>query len=261
MPSINIFEPIVEPIVWCHAKSNRIMTKMHYHHAYEIHISESERKFLVSDQLVHLKERDVLLIKPDVVHRTSSKTPLFSSLELPIAYLEKYFTEEGIDLITQCFEKNVIRVRESDFKELTDCVEKFKEDTADILSLTRILCILRNNMSRATRSEESHDSLASKIVDFVTENYKTIDNLEVITNMFFISKSYLCALFKDYTGTSIMNYINYLRIHHSLDLLSRTNISIEQVAIQSGFSSLANFSQTFKSVIGISPLKYRKENK
>ena len=103
--------------------------------------------------------------------------------------------------------------------------------------------------------------MASKIVDFVTENYKTIDNLEVITNMFFISKSYLCALFKDYTGTSIMNYINYLRIHHSLDLLSRTNISIEQVAIQSGFSSLANFSQTFKSVIGISPLKYRKENK
>ena len=254
-------ENIIEPNVICHKKSEIIMPKMHYHSAYEIHISESERKYLVSDQLMHLKERDVLLIKPDVIHRSINKTQLYSALELPVAYLENYFTKKGIELITQCFEKNVIRVRESDFKQLLICVENFNDDTSDILSLNQIFYILKNNMSRATRSEASPDSLPSKIVDFVSENYKTIDNLDVITNTFFISKSYLCALFKNYTGTSIMNYINHLSIHHSLDLLSRTNISIEQVALQSGFSSLANFSQTFKSVMGISPLKYRKENK
>ena len=254
-------ETIVNPIVWCHKKSSRIMSEMHYHSAYEIHISESERMYLVYDQLIHLKERDVLLIKPDALHRTFSKTPLFSQLELPITFLEKYFTKEGIEAITQCFEKPVIRVRESDFKQLLTCVEKFNENTEDILALSQIFYILKNNMSRSTHSEDNRNSLASKIVDYVSENYKSINSPDVIMDTFFISKSYLCTLFKEHTGTSIINYTNSLKISHSISLLSQPNISIEEVAKQSGFSSLANFSQTFKSVVGTSPLKYRNDLK
>lgn len=253
-------EKIVEPIVYYHIKSDKVMQETHYHAAYEIHILESERQYLVSNQLLHLKERDVLLIKPNVIHRTFNRAQLFSTLEVPISYLKRYFTKEGIEEITQCFEKTVIRVRESDFKQLLSCVEKFKENQNDVLALVQLFYILKGNMSRSTHAENCHNSLAAKIVDFITENYKTINNLEVIMNMFFISKSYLCTLFKEYTGTSIISYINSLKIHNSLSLLSQKNLTIEEVALQSGFSSLAYFSQTFKSVMGTSPLKYRKDN-
>ena len=181
-------------------------------------------------------------------------------VELPAEYFEKYFTKEGVAKVTECFEKTVIRVRESDFKQLLACVERLRDNTDDILTLTQFLGILKNNMSRATHAEGNPNSLAAKIVDFVTEKYKTVDNLEVITGKFFISKGYLCALFKDYTGTSIKKYINYLKVHSSLELIAETNLSMEEIALKCGFSSLANFSKTFKATIGTSPLSYRKEN-
>ena len=252
-------ENIVKPNVICHQKNEIVMSEMHYHSAYEIHIAESDRKFLIMDQLIHLKERDVLLLKPDVIHRSNSATKLYSLIELPVTYFEKYFTSEGIALVTECFEKNVIRVRESDFKQLLSCTEKLYENNNDIFTLTQLLYILKNNMSRETHTDPDSDSIASKIVDFVTENYKTIDNLDVITSKFFISKGYLCALFKDYTGTSIKKYINYLKIHSSLEFISQTNLTMEEIAVKCGFTSLANFSKTFKIIIGVPPLTYRKE--
>ena len=253
-------EKIVKPNVIVHKKNDSVMTDMHYHSAYEIYIAESDRKFLIMDQLIHLKERDVLLLKPNVIHRSNSETELFSLIELPVTYFEKYFTKEGIETATECFEKNVIRVRESDFKQLLSCTEKLYENNDDIFTLTQLLYILKNNMSRETHAEGEPDSMASKIVDFITENYKTIDNLDIITNTFFISKGYLCTLFKDYTGTSIKKYINYLKIHHALEFILQPNRSMEEIALMCGFTSLANFSKTFKNVVGTSPLKYRKEN-
>ena len=253
-------EVIVEPKIGYHLKRGNGMSDTHHHTAYEIYIAESERKYLVMDQLIHLEERDVVLIKPDVIHRSMSEALMGTLVELPAEYFEKYFTKEGVAKVTECFEKTVIRVRESDFKQLLACVEKLRDNTDDILTVTQFLGILKNNMSRATHAEGNPNSLAAKIVDFVTEKYKTVDNLEVITGKFFISKGYLCALFKDYTGTSIKKYINYLKVHSSLELIAETNLSMEEIALKCGFSSLANFSKTFKATIGTSPLSYRKEN-
>ena len=257
---MSLREIILEPKIGYRRKRENGMPDTHHHTAYEIYIAESERKYLVMDQLIHLEERDVVLIKPDVIHRSMSEALMGTLVELPAEYFEKYFTKEGVAKVTECFEKTVIRVRESDFKQLLACVEKLRDNTDDILTLTQFLGILKNNMSRATHAEGNPDSLAAKIVDFVTENYKTVDNLEVITGKFFISKGYLCALFKDYTGTSIKKYINYLKVHSSLELIAETNLSMEEIAARCGFSSLANFSKTFKATIGTSPLSYRKEN-
>ena len=254
-------ETIYEPNIICHQERKHVMSDTHYHAAYEIYIAESERKYLIMDHLLHLQERDVVLIKPDVVHRTMSGASCGTLVELPITYLEKYFSAEGIASVTKCFEKTVIRVRESDFKQLLSCVESFQENTDDILLLMQILSTLKNNMLRATHADGNQESLAARIVDFVTEEYKTIRNLEVITSRFFISKGHLCTIFKDYTGTSIKKYINYLKVCSSLELVSGTNLSMEDIAVKCGFSSLANFSKSFKATIGTSPLNYRKENK
>ena len=252
-------ENILDLNVTVHQTNGGIMPDMHYHTAHEIYISESERTFLITDQLVHLRERDVLLIKPNVVHCGINAALSYSLIELPDVYFNKFFTDYGRDLVTACFEKNVIRVRESDFKTLISCAEKLQENNDDILSLTQLFLILKNNRSRATHAE-STDSLASNIVDYVTENYKSIESLDVIANAFYISKGYLCRLFKEHTGTSINKYINLLKINTSLEIISHKNLSMEEISRQSGFNSPANFSKTFKTVIGIPPLKYQKDN-
>lgn len=257
---MSIRENIIKPNVILHQKNDIAMSDLHYHTAYEIYIAESDRTFLVTEQLIHLKERDVLLLKPDVIHCAVSGALLYSLIELPDSYFNKFFTDYGTELITACFEKNVIRVRESDFKLLLSCAEKICENNDDMLALTQLLLILKNNMERKRYDEANSNSLASNIVDFITENYKTIDDLDVIVNTFYISKGYLCSLFKEHTGTSIKKYINLLKIQSSLELICQMNLSMEEVAQKSGFSTLTNFSKTFKIIMGIPPLKYRKEN-
>ncbi len=255
--------PLREHIEGLHATShfsgNRIMPDMHSHNAYEIFIlEEGDRSYVVEDKLVYLRPRDVILLKPDVIHCGVGGTYICSPLEIPESYLARFFTDYGIELITKCFDKNVIRVRQSDFEQLLSCVEKLSVDNEDISSLVQLLTILENNMSRVTYDLQNTGSIASDVVDYITENYKTIDKLDTIADRFYISKQYLCNLFKQHTGTSIIKYINILKIHASFELLSQKNLTMAEIAEKSGFSSLSYFSKTFKSVTGVSPLKYSK---
>ncbi len=84
--------------------------------------------------------------------------------------------------------------------------------------------------------------------------------VRAVADKFYISKQYLCNLFKEYTNISIIKYINILKIHSSIELLSENSLTMAEVAEKSGFNSLSNFSKTFKNVTGVSPLKYSKSN-
>lgn len=255
------FREYIEGInVLVHQPDNKIMPDMHYHNAYEIYIAEADRTYIVENKLIYLKPRDVILLKPDVIHCVVSDTQMYSLVELSEEYLHKFFSDYAIQLITDCFEKTIIRVRESDFGALLSLAEKLRDNNDDVFSLIQLLLLLKNNMSRSTYNSSDTGSLAANIVDYITENYKSIDNLDDTANKFHISKQYLCNLFKEQTGTSIKKYINILKVHASLELLLKKNLSMGEIAEKSGFSSLANFSKTFKSVIGMSPLKYSRIN-
>ncbi len=252
-------ETISDLQIMLHKSGNYTMPSMHYHDAYEIGIIEDgDRSYVLEDKLVYLKPRDVILIKKNKLHYTVGGTYKGTLLEFSHEYLRKFFSEHAISILTECFEKSIIRVRESDFSELLCLVERLYADNEDVASLVKMFDILKNNMSRKTYDLQSAGTRIAEIVDYITENYKSIDSLDVITDKFYVSKQYLCSLFKDHTNTSIMKYINILKIHASLELLSQKELSIAEIAQRSGFSSLSYFSKTFKSVTGTSPLKYSK---
>ncbi len=235
------------------------MPSMHYHDAFEIYILENgDRSYLLEEGLIYLRPRDVLLIKRNQLHCTIGGTYVSSTLTFGQKYLFNFFTKKGIKEITKCFDKTIIRVRESEFDILISLLEKLKENKNDVLTFTRLLGILENNMSRKTFDLKSTSQLAAEIIDYVTENYKTIDNLATLAKYFHISIQHLCKMFKKHTNTTVIKYINILKINASCEYLSHKELTIAEVAKKSGFSNLQYFSNTFKSVTGVSPLNYRK---
>ncbi len=242
-----------------HENGNFKMPGMHYHDAYEIYILESgERFYMLEDKLISLKARDVLLIKPNVIHCTIGGVYKKSALEFTNTYLKNFFTERGMRLSVRCFEKNVIRVRERDFPQLLSIMERLREDNEDMLAFIQLFNILESNVSRKTYDLQETSAMAANIVDYITANYYDIDNLDEIASQFYISKQHLCNLFKQHTGTTIVKYINILKIHASFEYLFQKGLSITEVAEKSGFCNVQYFSQIFKSVTGLSPLAYRK---
>ena len=74
-----------------------------------------------------------------------------------------------------------------------------------------------------------------------------------------ISEVYLRKLFKAQYGITPSNYLISVRLENAKKLMRYPFITLEECALQSGFSSLQYFCRLFKKETGISPGKYRKK--
>ena len=63
--------------------------------------------------------------------------------------------------------------------------------------------------------------------------------------------------FKKYTGQTITNYINHLRVQEAINQLKVEDDKIITVAYSVGFESLSTFYRVFKDVTGKSPTDYK----
>lgn len=74
-----------------------------------------------------------------------------------------------------------------------------------------------------------------------------------------ISEVYLRKLFKAQYGVSPSSYLISIRLENAKKLMKYPFLTLEECALQSGFSSLQYFCRLFKKETGSSPGKYRKE--
>ena len=75
-----------------------------------------------------------------------------------------------------------------------------------------------------------------------------------------ISSDHLAHLFKSATTTSPMRYLNHLRIEKAQELLTVTDLQIQEIAALVGYSDGLYFSRIFKKATGMAPLIYRKQS-
>ena len=66
---------------------------------------------------------------------------------------------------------------------------------------------------------------------------------------------------KSSTGYTVMAYINRLRVEKAQKLLMASELSIDEIAYQTGFESPKYFYRVFKSIAGESPANIRRKYK
>ncbi len=71
------------------------------------------------------------------------------------------------------------------------------------------------------------------------------------------SREYLSRLFHRETGFSLKAHIDGERLKHACFLLKETTLSVREISEKLRYTSQSNFSRTFKSRFGISPLVFR----
>ena len=65
---------------------------------------------------------------------------------------------------------------------------------------------------------------------------------------------------KSYSGFSPINYLINIRIAEAIKLLKRPDISLTDIALDTGFYSSQHFSTTFKKLTGYTPSEFRKNH-
>lgn len=107
---------------------------------------------------------------------------------------------------------------------------------------------------------ENHGSL-QKVYDYLYRNMKNEISLEDISRYVNLTPASLCRAFKSKTRITIFQFLNKIRIENVCKLLLYSDLSISQIAYESGFNNLAYFSRRFKESTKMSPSEYRSKMK
>ena len=101
-------------------------------------------------------------------------------------------------------------------------------------------------------------SYIRKTNTYIQENFRRKITIDQIAEWVGINKAYLQRQYKKYTGQTILESINTLRVQKATNLLSNTNLPIQQIALQVGFKNKNQLNYEFKKVVGIPPSGYKR---
>jgi len=101
--------------------------------------------------------------------------------------------------------------------------------------------------------------MLQEVFAYIQQNYTSPITLDELAMLAFVSPKYFSRLFKAHTGCTVTEYTQKLRIRHSLDLLSRSDLPIAEIADQVGYHDVKSFQKVFRKLLGISPAEYGKQ--
>lgn len=138
-----------------------------------------------------------------------------------------------------------------------------------------------SSMGEATNdTEEEHSFLVTRLLNIVYKKYLSkkepslpkwllevresisrpenfiIPLADLLENSFY-SRSYISIAFKKYTGETIVEYRNRMKVNYSLSMLAENSMSINVIAGLLGWDNPNNYIIAFKKVYGVTPLQYK----
>lgn len=115
--------------------------------------------------------------------------------------------------------------------------------------------------TQAKNSKEDEEFL-NKLNMLIHENMAGGElSIKFLTDKLAMSRASLYNKVKFLTGLGVNDYINRLRIEKSVFLLANTNMNINEISYEVGFSYPRYFSTSFKQIKGMTPTRFKEENK
>ncbi|MCX7003282.1 MAG: AraC family transcriptional regulator [bacterium] len=122
------------------------------------------------------------------------------------------------------------------------------------LQLLTFLC--RQCDPHTQQSMHSFDAIAPAI-GYIEQHAHEAISLAKLAHVCALSSSTLSRQFRKITGHAPIEYLIRRRVLKSTDLLHTENLSITDVAFQSGFDDSNYYTRQFKHVMGVTPRAYR----
>lgn len=248
----------------------------HWHNAVEI-IMPLENCYTVctDGQTFLLNERDIIIIPPGELHRLPACKGRRLIFQCDSEVLRNNFALEAIQ---QSYSAVTLITPESDKKLhifAQKCMidiysEYFSDrvlaDTKIYLHLINMLTAVREyqlekQSSALSDSEENlqkFNKKFSRVIKFVDKNYMNDISLETLADIAGYSKYHFSRVFKQFSSMSHVKYINCRRIKAAEMLLLDPDLTINEVAFRSGFTSLTTFNRVFKEIKHCTPSEFKK---
>lgn len=94
----------------------------------------------------------------------------------------------------------------------------------------------------------------------IRRDYASPLTLEALASQAGMRGESFCRSFRQVTGRSPIDYVNYYRVECAAELLCATPQSVTEIALSCGFNDLTYFSRVFRRHKGVSPRAYREQH-
>jgi AraC family transcriptional regulator of arabinose operon len=99
----------------------------------------------------------------------------------------------------------------------------------------------------------------SRCLDYMRQHLDEPLHLDRLARVANLSPSHFSATFQKETGHAPMEYFVRLRLERAADLLTSTNCSVKEVALQLKYTDPANFCRAFRKLFGTTPSEYQEQ--
>lgn len=126
--------------------------------------------------------------------------------------------------------------------------------------LIAMMVSIRNKKSEHKKSQKNlhlPEKTLKAIVEYIENEISFAISVSEMAEIATQSRFYFARTFRASTGRSPHSYVLDSRLRRAEFLLSETDISLSQIANDSGFNSQSHFTTAFKKRVGITPGQYR----
>ena len=254
----------------------------HFHPHYQLFtvIKGTGTRF-IGDDIRHFEEGDTVFLGPNMPHLWRSDRNYFEKeSQLQTEGIVVYFKEDFLG--NDFFEKPEMFDIKSFLKnserglDLTGTLgTEMVRDLNELLGLTgfegisKLLNILHKlsitndyqyiSSSNYTNTHKISETERMRIVhEYVLKHFKENINLSTVASLSNMTEAAFCRYFKSRTNKTFSDFVKEIRIGNACKMLQNEQKSISQICYESGYNTVSNFNNQFKSLKGVSPLQYQK---
>ncbi len=227
------------------------------------------------DKDFFLRESDILIIGPGVIHELFApdhgERIIFQSSLSSIALNE-------LDVLSSIINPAILITPEEYpqiHEEIRQLMLKIKAEFAHALPYSgTLVCshflkilaevgrnqveIIQQNFDAKNSTQKEYMEKFLFVTNYINEHFMEELTLEQAASLAGFSKYHFTRLFRQYAGTTFYKYLNHKRIAHAKNLLLDPGLSVTDVALQSGFSSISAFLRMFRLANNCTPTEFRK---
>lgn len=172
--------------------------------------------------------------------------------------VEEKTKESVITLICSLYK--LCKERGFSFKEFSEIKSNVIKQIMESDSIENIRSVLMGfilTIEKNITDLNSISSLVRRTINYIQQNYKKHITLESAAETIHVTPPYLSMLFKQQTGSTFIEYVNWFRVKRACDLLRTGSLKSYEIAFDVGFQDEKYFHNIFKRYTGMTTKQFR----
>ncbi|MBR6765127.1 MAG: helix-turn-helix transcriptional regulator [Clostridia bacterium] len=230
---------------------------------------------VTEDKNIPLTENTAVIIPPKTFYRLEKQAPseiLIMNFDMDKSHADTdplspipasaYKKESEFSVILpKPYDRLVVFNNEAIAKKLFDIYNEYTHQTAyyqELVSAEFKVLLIR--IAGMCNTEAPYPKYLDDILKYLDKNFQSNPSNNDIAKLFGFNPNYLSNVFKECTGYSLHTYILNKKAVYAKQLLAATDMPIQLISEEAGFSNQNRFTEFFKNRFGISPSEFRKSS-